>query len=115
MKNTLIVTAEQLIANYAENTMQFLKDYINEVPIEDYNRALSEYATKLSGMLSKVDAIAFKTMQDELKAGGTMMMFSADDFEQIEKWYETGEGFWVAVFRKDGAPFGLLHLQDLSW
>jgi hypothetical protein len=115
MKNTLIVYAEQLIANYAENTMQFLKDYINEVPIEDYNRALSEYATKLHGMVSKADAVAFRTVRDELKAGGTMMMFSVEDFEQLEKWYEAKEDFWVVVFRKDGTPFGLLHLQDLSW
>jgi len=115
MKNTLIVTAEKLIANYAENTMQFLKTYINEVPIEDYNRALSDYAKNLSGMLSTVDAIAFKTVRDELKAGGTMMMFSVDDFEILEKWYEAKEDFWVVIFRKDGTPFGLLHLQDLSW
>lgn len=115
MKNTLILTAEQMISNYATNTMSFLKDYLKDVSLEDFSNALTTHSKNLAGMLSRDNSVALSAMRNELWAGGTMMMLSDEEFNQIEKWYEAKEEFQVAIFRADGTPFGLLRLEDLSW
>lgn len=115
MKNTLILIAEQMVANYAKNALSFLQDYLQDCPAEDFSKTMSTYAKNLSNMTSADSKVAFQAIRNELWGGSTMMMLSDEEFKQIESWYESKEEFRAAIFREDGSPVGLLQLEDMSW
>ena len=95
--------------------MSFLQDYFKDASLREFSEAMSSYTKNLSGMLSKDPAVALRAVRSELQAGNTMMMLSDEEFNQLERWYEARAEFRVAIFREDGTPFGLLHLEDMSW
>lgn len=115
MKKTLIVNAEQMLAQYSKCMMSYLQDiFEHQLPGESGEQFIS-FGKNLRDMSSRTNGVALESFRNECWQGSTMMFFNDKDFKQIEDWYETKTDFQVAVFWNDGTPVGLLQLEDLAW
>ena len=115
MKNTLILTAEALIARYQETMLEHLVDSQNDVHPSEFADDIIQLGKTIKSLASTDANVAFKAFQQDFRGGYTMMFLSNIEFDQIDGWVRDEEDFQIAIFRKDGSPVGVLKSSDINF
>ena len=115
MKKTLPLHSDQLAINYKTNMLQHLVDCQHDEHPTEFAYEVIQFGTTLRNLLSNDNALALATFRKEFGAGFTMMMFSDEEFNQIETWSKDREDFQVIIFREDGTPVGLIGSEFINW
>jgi hypothetical protein len=115
MKNTLIVTAEDLAIRFRDNMLEYLHDVRGDFPLDDFGVDLINLGETLTRMVTKRENVALTSFLREFRAGNTMNMLSYTDFDELEAWHRKDEDFQIAIFWKDGTPVGLIEKESVNW
>jgi hypothetical protein len=115
MKNTLILSVDQLATYYRESMLAHLSDTQEDTNPSEFGEDLILLGSTLKGMTSKNNEVALGTFRQEFAAGYTMMMVADKDFVQLEEWSKTDEDFQVVLFREDGSAVGIVKKKDVNW
>lgn len=115
MKNTLILSTDELTLRYRETMLEHLSDTQQDLHPAEFAGDLIEFGSTLKGMTSKNNEVALATFRQEFAAGFTMTMLTDKDFRQLEEWHASGEVFQVALFREDGSAVGIVKKDHLNW
>lgn len=115
MKNTLIVTAEDLITNYRSIMMEHLYVDQDAIGLNEFACDLETFSHTLRGLSNNNTVTALNTFKREFKSGSTLMLLADKDFNCLEKWNELKEDFQIAIFKDDGTPVGVVHMENISW
>ena len=115
MKNTLILSVEQLAAYYRENMLAHLSDTQEDTHPTEFGDDLILLGSTLKGMTSVNNEVALGTFRQEFAAGYTMMMVEDKDFNLLEEWSKNDEDFQVVLFREDGSAVGVVKKKDVNW
>lgn len=115
MKNTLILTVEQLAIYYRESMMAHLSDTQNDLHPREFADELVQLGSTLKGMTSTNNELALGTFRQEFAAGYTMMMMEDKEFDRLEEMSKNDEDFQIALFREDGSAVGIVKKKDVNW
>ena len=115
MKKTLTLHSVELANNYKTNMLLHLVDCQHDEHPAEFAGEVIMVGTTLRNLLSKDNAVALATFRKEFGAGFTMMMFSDEEFNQVETWSKDREEFQVVIFREDGTPVGLIGGEFINW
>lgn len=115
MKKTLTLHSVQLANNYKTNMLQHLTDCQHDEHPAVFAGDVVQFGRTLGNLVSKDNGIALCAFRQEFGAGFTMMMFSDEEFNQIETWSNNKEDFQVVIFREDGTPVGLIGSEFINW
>ena len=114
MKNTLTVDRETAAAAYTESMMDYLRDSQEDLPIQEFEDDLKQFATVVLGMLSSNLETSREAFKNAFRDGYTMMMLP-EEIDTLEKWSQAGEDFQVVVFTAEGAPVGSFSQEIVQW
>jgi len=115
MKNTLILSVDQLATYYRENMLAHLSDAQEDTHPTEFGDDLILLGSTLKGMTSVNNEVALGTFRQEFAAGYTMMMVEDKDFNLLEEWNKNDEDFQVVLFREDGSAVGIVKKKDVNW
>ncbi len=115
MKNTLVVSQADLVANFAAAMMDLLRDNLDDgVLANEFVRDIKRFADDLVDINDAV-GVAGPALQRLFREGHTMMLLNPKDFETLESWFESNLDFQVVIFNADGSPVTLLQKNDVQW
>lgn len=115
MKNTLILTAEALVARYRETMLDYLVTSQNDVHPSEFADDIIQLGRTIKSLVSTDVGVAFKAFREEFRGGYTMMFLSSIEFDQIDVWVRDEEDFQIAIFREDGSAVGVLKSDDINF
>lgn len=114
-KNLIIVDSEVAANQYRDVHIELsVSDLKYMSPLETADN-IARLGKDLQGLLSPESKVAYDAFLYQFKSGGTMMLVSNEDADQLEKWENDNDDFSIAVFRPDGTPVGLYTKADIAW
>lgn len=115
MKNTIIITVEDATKQFVDTMIDMINADLKEIYIEDSINDIAQLAEDSRALISEDNVICFDKFREMFKAGFTMNLLKADEFEQIDIWVHNSEQFQIAIFRNDGTPVGVVPGDSVSY